>query len=333
MAYAAQDTFSVISRAVQEALQARQAGNGDVAMRRYEQALDAALREIMRLLDQPNPVACHGGVLEAVYSAQCTANPIGVFGVPRSGTTFVVSALLQLTGYPLHDVCPQPPGLSPAEHWLRSHDLDAARLYEASMGGRPFLMHTHPMPTAANLDLIRRFGVRVVFNSRSLPDCLVSLSEVLEKQIRPVLPAMLAAGGAQWAPLRLAGVALERYIALSPQDRLDFLLDFAAPWFIQYLAGWEEVLPCLPDAVHIPYGQIVGNEIGILAGLRAAFGLSYADSDIASYVEAMHRDRPFYLAQGIVGRGRAAMSERQLEHLRDLAASYAGTDFAERYCV
>lgn len=211
--------------------------------------------------------------------------------------------------------------------------MDAVRMMDACLGGEAFIMHNHPMPTPVTEALIRQHGIRVVFNNRSLLDCLLSTFEIVEKQVSNNFGAMLEEGGGQWAPLRLGRRALSNYMALSQEDRLDFVLDLAAPWFVQYLAGWEELLARIPLAVNLPYSAIVDSEQNALSYLMKRLNLSCDENRIAEYLDSFHRNKPFYLVHGVEGRGRNALSSGQFDRIYKLAVRYGGVDFAARYVV
>lgn len=94
---------------------------------------------------------------------------------------------------------------------------------------RPFVTQMHIRPHVPNMDLIRRFGLSVVYVWRNLGDVIVSFDDHvrLEDNRNPVCYIDDRA----------------RYLALPQQHRYRYLILNAIPWYIAFYLSWRRALP------------------------------------------------------------------------------------------
>ena len=130
--------------------------------------------------------------------------------LPKSGSSFLRNALLRLTGF--RDTYLFYAG-APNEH-----DLYLPSLLEFATV--PTVTQQHARASEANLHLLQGFGLRPVVLVRNLFDALVSLDDFYHQ-------------GASFSTFFFPG-----YLRLSPEERLDLIVDHVAPWYLQFYASW-----------------------------------------------------------------------------------------------
>ena len=139
-----------------------------------------------------------------------------VAAAPKSASTYTASALGRYFGAGEPDLA----GLD----WAWEHNLDTG-LWRQLMG-RTYVMQRHMRPHGPNLNVIRLERIDVVVTWRNLADTLVSLDDHLHKE---------PAGTTFLMYMRENG-----YVAMENQERYQFLIRYALPWYVSFYCGWRD---------------------------------------------------------------------------------------------
>lgn len=144
------------------------------------------------------------------------ASRILVAAAPKSGSTYT-SMILQKY-FELDE--PHVAGM----HWQWEHNLDANVVDR--LRGRSYVLQRHMRPYAPNLAAIRNERISVVVTWRNLADTIVSLDDHVRRE-----------GVAQHFLMYSVDAA---YLAMPDQRRYQFLIRYAAPWYVSFYLGWKE---------------------------------------------------------------------------------------------
>ncbi len=134
---------------------------------------------------------------------------------PKSGSSYTTEVLKAYYG-------PQHLSLG-GVRWLWDNNLDVG--IQEQLRGKSYVIHSHLRPHPANLGVIAREDVSVVVTWRNVADTLVSLDDYLLKV--GVEPGFM---------LHLHDA---EYRAMDQQERYQFLIRFAVPWYVNFYLGWK----------------------------------------------------------------------------------------------
>ena len=220
-----------------------------------------------------------------------------VTALPKSGSTFLVNALRESTGFL--------PFFLGAHH-LNEQDLHLPKLLDA--WSMDVVCHQHTRATEPNLSLMRDFGIRPVVLVRDLGDCAVSLCDHLETESKatPVLNV-----GADFTDLGRAA-------------RLDLVIDLALPWYVQFVAGWSRQTDV--ETLWLTYDAVMADKAVAVARVLDFCGIDATADLEAAVARAAGGNSRFN--QGRSGRGRGELTAAQQARIAALAAHYRDVDFA-----
>ncbi len=222
---------------------------------------------------------------------------IFISALPKSGSTFLVNALAQVTGYQNFFL---------GYHQLNEQDLYLPNLIDAwSMN---VISHQHTRPSAPNLDLMDQFGIRPVILTRNAYDAMVSLTDHLERE-SPQTP--------------LLNVPSD-FMARHRAERLDMVIELALPWYIRFVAEWRGADR---DCLWLRYEDLITDGTGVIGQILAFHGLTKDTAAIeAALIQARGGSSRFN--KGGAGRGEEELSDGQKARIDALTRHYPGLDFA-----
>lgn len=190
-------------------------------------------------------------------------------------------------------------GTGRAEQELSPHRL-------ASAGFHSFVAQHHVRLHDGTRRQITRFRLEPVVLVRDIFDCLVSLADHVRTN---------------WSELPQALVTPE--VLDLPDDRLlDFIVDMAAPWYIDFYVSW---MSC-PGVPVIRYEHLLHDPRGTVASLVARLCIPASGTDIDRAL-AEAQDKPVLFNRGVVGRG-ATLTPAQRARVLRQASYYPTVDFS-----
>lgn len=240
------------------------------------------------------------------YMPDCTPAQLGrhlfVACTPKSGSTFLKNLLTDLTGF--KDVFSVYAGLQ------NEQDLDLPQLSQFAKLDK--VTQQHCRASEANIHLMQAFGIRPVVLVRNIYDTVMSLLDFYD-------------GGFVYSTF----FDREEYVAMDTSARLDLLIDFAVPWYFQFVASWQRVerkqrLPVL----WLDYDTLTTDTAACLQRVLRLNGLGAAQEDLDRVIAARNRDaRGNRFNRGVRGRGLTGLSPEQRSRIDRLAHAFPGTDF------
>ena len=212
---------------------------------------------------------------------------------PKSGSSFLRNALLHLTRY--RDTYLFYAG-SPNEH-----DLYLPSLLEFATVNT--VTQQHARASEANIQLMQGFGIHPVVLVRNIFDALVSLDDFYHS-------------GASFSTFFFPD-----YLKLTPESRLDLLIDHVAPWYLQFYASWTRVERDQRLRVHwLTYEDMIADKAAALRGILAFWGFAIEDEPLAAALRATEGEKKRNrFNQGVTGRGAKRFSAEQMQRIEALA--------------
>lgn len=221
---------------------------------------------------------------------------------PKSGSTFLKNLLVDLTRF--RDVFSVYAGLQ------NEQDLDLPQLAKFARENK--VTQQHCRATEANIHLMQAFAIRPVVLVRDIYDTVMSLRDFYD-------------GGFVYSTF----FEREAYVALSDESRIDLLIEYAVPWYFQFLASWQRAeRERRLDMLWLDYNELTGDTVAALERVLAFYGMRVETGVLPQVVAARARDRRGNrFNRGVVGRGRDGLRPAQRERIAALARFFPGTDF------
>lgn len=173
-------------------------------------------------------------ILRARDAASTSTSPkFAVFCMPKSGSSFVQSALQHALELPLVTLTGIGTGRLNSHYGMnaREQELDEMAIAKAVvMNGRGFVAQHHTRHTAFLALQLRYFGIRPIVTFRNLLDCIVSFDDMMCDWRK-------AAASPAW--INDAQFALPaNYPELDPKRRYNLLARSYGVWLIQFYLSW-----------------------------------------------------------------------------------------------
>jgi hypothetical protein len=218
---------------------------------------------------------------------------------PKSGSTYLVSALARASGTLNYFLGDDP---------LNAQDLYLPKLVDSYAINVTCQQHTRA--TAPNLALMREFAIRPVVLVRDLGDAMVSLRDHLERESRQT-------------PVITVG---DDFFSRPQTAQLDHLIDVAAPWYLDFYAGWQAAAVA-GMAVHwLTYEQLMADKAAALQAILNYYGIETPPADLSAALGSADGSEGTRRNVGGSGRGAELLSPDQQARLGDLGRHYAHLD-------
>ena len=217
--------------------------------------------------------------------------------MPKSGSTWLTNVLEDTLGLPARRCY--------LEADRNEQELDAIALFQ-SWGQRTLFVQQHIRYSRITLGLCRAFSTKIVVLTRRLDDVVVSLRDHVERES---------------PECSMFYTETEWFAARTPEAQLDFIIDHAMPWYLNFFVGWHRALGEHPaDILHVRYEDLLGNSAACVDRIARFYGTSTVRPGAVD----LDRRVGTRFNQGRIGRGRELLSAQQQARLRQLAAPYEG---------
>ncbi|HWR51393.1 MAG TPA: sulfotransferase domain-containing protein [Bryobacteraceae bacterium] len=208
----------------------------------------------------------------------------------KSGSSFVSRALAAYLGVPFVEA---------VDYWGRREqnllEDELLRFVE-----KPFLIQMHVRPHVPNLEIIRKYNIRVVYLWRNLGDVVVSFDDHIRREDyrNPV--------GYIHHPAR--------YLALPVQHRYAYLIDHALPWYTAFHLSWRDTPRGFP-IIRGRYEHMAADPQGFFERLLEALGIKPDYRRLERTLNARIEGTRYNI--GISGRSKGLLSESNQRRLDD----------------
>ncbi|MBM3517568.1 MAG: hypothetical protein FJX56_06745, partial [Alphaproteobacteria bacterium] len=200
------------------------------------------------------------------------ARCVFVTAMPKSASSLLAAELAEATGFLRYFLGQNP---------LGEQDLYLPRLIDSWT--MDIVCHQHVRAKAVNLALMREFAIRPIILVRDIGDALVSLRDHLKRE-GPVTPVFEAPPG---------------FAARERSWQLDALIDLAAPWYVDFYAGW---CSAAIEKLWLKYPDVVAPEGAALARALAFHGVVRQPAELTA-ARRRAQGAEVRFNKGIAGRG------------------------------
>jgi hypothetical protein len=226
--------------------------------------------------------------------------------MPRTGSTFLTTALADITGFkrfPLNYA-----------HGRNEQELYLPKLLDASSFGS--VTQQHFRATQANLRLLREFQIRPVVLVRDVFDATVSIRDYMLKEHASTWPTFYSD---------------DRFWDLSEERQFDAIIDLGLPWYFNFFVSWTEAARADEvSTLWLRYEDAMQDWSAAAKRVLEFCEIETSDSAIASSLEATTSRDPqsLRLNKGVVGRGKATLTIEQQDRIERFATYYPHVDFS-----
>jgi hypothetical protein len=230
---------------------------------------------------------------------------IFIASMPKSGSTFMAKAMVELSGYSYAQLT--------YAYENDEQNLYLPRLIDAYTAGT--VTHQHLRATGPNVELLKRFGIRPVVLTRNIFDIVVSIRDHILNE-GPAFPSFYCD---------------QTFLELSQEVQFDFIIELGVPWYFNFYASWYEAKRNDSlDILWLTYEQVISDWNEALRRLVDFYRMERSAQEIAEAIErTMAKQRSeTRLNKGVAGRGRSTLSEQQMEKISAMARFYPAVDFS-----
>jgi hypothetical protein len=183
--------------------------------------------------------------------------------------------------------------------------------YLGKLTERVLVGHAHMQALPANRNFIEALNLRPVIMLRALPDMLASYWDMLESD-----PAARAEG--------LNCAIPDGFVAMSRDDKADFLTDMVAPWYASYFASWLRFADDEPGRVCVlTYRDFVASPAATLHLALSHARLGQPQVVCQAALDKVWKERlTLRFNHGVEGRGRRYFSPSRISRMARLLSHY-----------
>jgi len=220
---------------------------------------------------------------------------------PKSGSTLLKRLLCEATGFAEAQYC--------SAFLQNEQEIFFPRVLASARENR--VIQQHCRATVPNLHILQAFGIRPVVLVRNIYDVLLSWKEFLD-------------GGAHM------NTFFTHYDTLTDEERFALVVDDRAPWYLSFFASWQHAAATGQiEATWMTYKELTADPEAALEGILGFYGIKADPVRLAKATQFVNRDTgATRFNKGKTGRGRAAFTDAQVQHIRRLAGYYRGVDFS-----
>jgi len=172
----------------------------------------------------------------------------------------------------------------------------------------------HCINTRNTENFINKSGCRVILQTRNIFDSIISLYDHSNRWSSDDF----------WA---LFGYNKKIWESIEQTRKIDFLIEFAAPWYLKFYASWfSSNLICSNKIYIITYDDLKYDTLGEMKKLSKWIGNDISDEQIIQIIDESNSSNTKKNV-AITGRGELLLSEVQKEKIKNMASYYSGVNF------
>jgi Sulfotransferase domain len=256
---------------------------------------------------------------------------IGIFGTPKSASTFVWRIFLDLAGAPesrsTFDQTKNHRGL---------HELDVNDIIRQRLRHGKWVSHSHITANPYTLNVVDRLQIVSIVTVRNLLDCIVSLREEWLRQWKTPSSQLLRDGSGSFQFVGLIPIeSVQHFLASDSTAQLDFVIETTCEWYFRNVQGWRVAARARPERVCFSvYEDLIRDEVGQLHRLSQFAGLDKSIERIEHACTNLKRDANIAnINVGRHGRGRETLSPRQIDRVHSILNAVGADKELTQYLV
>lgn len=219
---------------------------------------------------------------------------------PKSGSTFISKVLASLNNYEykyFFDIHNAPSEQNLSEILMFDN-------YEKKL-----VIHQHFLGTVESINILNKFNIRPVVCLRNIYDCLVSIKDHMHKE------------GKDWPFLFHAE---NDFFNWNEEKQLDFIIQFACPWYITFYVSWMSAIKNkLIDAHVIFYEDLLNDKSSEIGKIQSFYNNNTNIEKIKSVIEQIEGDSSkTRFNKGVTNRGTTILNESQKQKIKEYTIFY-----------
>lgn len=160
---------------------------------------------------------------------------IGIFGTPKSASTFVWRIFLDLVGA---SECRSTFDHTKSHRGL--HELDANDIIRQTLRYGKWISHSHVTANPYTLDIVDWLQIVSIVTVRNLLDFIVSQREEWLRQWKLPSTQLLRDGNGSVQFIGLVPIeSVQHFMTSDPAAQLDFVIEATAEWCYRNVQGWR----------------------------------------------------------------------------------------------
>jgi len=164
-------------------------------------------------------------------------------------------------------------------------------------------------------NFLEKSGCRTILQCRNIFDSIISLYD----------HSNLSSNDDFWT---LFGYNNKIWDNLDENFKLDFLVDFAAPWYLKFYSSWFSSDIIKSDQIYvITYENLKNNAFDELKKVSEWYGSNISDNAINMVIDSSNITYT-RKNKAIVGRGKESLNEGQIDRIYSLAKYYSSVDLS-----
>lgn len=182
---------------------------------------------------------------------------------PKSGSTYLVRLLMNLTGNPRLI----------GSQFLGSNeqDLDAVKMYQLRHDDGIF--HHHLKATENNIDLVKKYDLKVVVITRNIFDSLVSLKDHIRRE----------------SDRMPTGYIPPYYNRMNEEDQYRLLAAGHTSWYLNFVLSWHTYAKERPDVLWLTYERLFEDPVKSVELCLTLLGNEMQKEDIEKGIREVSR--------------------------------------------
>lgn len=226
--------------------------------------------------------------------------------VPKSGSTFLSKAIAEITGYGYTHYFDE-------VGFVSEQNLSEIKMCDTILDN--LVVHQHILGSKENLKYLNMFGIRPVVLVRNIFDCLLSLRDHMHIE------------GLEWPFMFYVDNA---FYKLSEAQQKDFLVQFAAPWYVNFYSSWVDAINRNKiKALLITYEDLIADKFAVLSKVLAHYEHRDFPKCINRVIDELEGINGIRFNKGKVRLGIDEFSSHQIQSVKKLAMFYPHIDFSK----
>jgi hypothetical protein len=286
--------------------------------------------KIKKLIDRPREVlhTCERGLAYWSQLKKITSRRgeyIFIACMPKTASTFMTMALSELTGFTRvgmrYDVFNQSQAQKSDVGLVKiqrsEQDLYLPKVIDAYPYGT--VTQQHVKATCSNLRMMKTFSIRPVVLVRNILDVVVSIRDHLYKEGFHKFPTFFCN---------------KKFPEFDEKTQLDWIIELGLPWYFNFYVSWYEASSSKRiDVLWLTYEEVIADWKEALKKVLLFYGIQRTDEEIEKALNVIHQQgsgkgRKIRINKGVIGRGRATLTDAQRERIIGLARFYPSVDFS-----
>ena len=241
---------------------------------------------------------------------------VGIFGTPKSASTFVWRIFIDLAGVPA--------SRSTFDHTKNHrglHELDVNDIIRQRLQHGKWISHSHITANPYTLNVVDRLQIVSIVTVRNFLDFIVSQREEWLRQWKTPSVQLLRDGSGSFQFVGLIPIeSVQHFMSSDSTAQLDFVIETTCEWYFRNIQGWRVAARARPERVCFSvYEDLIQDEVGHLQRLSQFAGLDESIERIERACANVKRDANISnINVGRGGRGRETLSPRQIDRVHSI---------------